>query len=109
MQSKALIIALTISLFQREQAMSQTSAVVSKPELKTACDCKEAIPLTIAKSTHYGPTEAPRSFGKVQEISTTDKDSELSFQEEHNSAWYLLSMKMDGSLAFTIVPTDTTN
>jgi outer membrane protein OmpA-like peptidoglycan-associated protein len=75
----------------------------------TACDCRDAIPLSINKYYHYGPAEAPRSYGKVQEITTTDKNSELSFAEEHNSAWYLLTMKLDGSLKFDIVPTDTSN
>lgn len=74
-----------------------------------ACDCEDAVPLTIAKASHYGPTQPPHGFGALQEISTPDKKSEISFAEEHNSAWYLLNIKIDGELEFEIIPVDTTD
>jgi outer membrane protein OmpA-like peptidoglycan-associated protein len=75
-----------------------------------AGDCIEAIPLTIVQSCKYGPTVPPKSYGKIQEISTADKkSSETSFVQEHNSAWYLLSIRYDGELTFDILPVDSMN
>ena len=77
-----------------------------KPQLNISGDCSDAIPLSIAQSCKYGPTLSPKSFGKVQEISTADKNSEVFFTREHNSAWYLLSIKYDGELTFEVIPVD---
>ncbi len=83
--------------------------VVLKKGLKTASDCRKAVPLTIAKTTKYGPNEASEGYGELQEITTKDKGSKTSFAQEHNSAWYLLTAKLDGQLEFEVAPTDTTN
>lgn len=77
--------------------------------LRTSCDCKTAVPLTIAKGSKYGPTQAPQSYGQLQEITTRDKNSEIAFEQEHNSAWYLLNIQVDGQLTFDIVPTDSSD
>lgn len=82
---------------------------IANVELRTVNDCNVAIPLTIAKSCHYGPTIPSKSYGKFQEITTSDKNSEISFSEEHNSAWYLLNIKFDGELTFEIIPVDSNN
>jgi outer membrane protein OmpA-like peptidoglycan-associated protein len=81
-----------------------------KPQdLKIAADCKDAVKLTITGESKYGPAKAPDGYGKIQEISTRDKNSETAFSEEHNSAWYVLTMRMDGEFQFEVVPLDITN
>ena len=81
----------------------------NKSELRIAGDCHDAVPITLVKPSQYGPTQSPHLFGAKQEITSTDRNSEVSFAQEHNSAWYLLSIKYDGELTFEIVPTDSTN
>lgn len=81
---------------------------IIKPELRIAGDCHDAVPITLVQPSKYGPTQSPGSFGQIQEISA-DKNSELSFAQEHNSAWYLLNIKYDGELGFDIIPTDSMN
>ena len=78
----------------------------AKPLPRISGDCRNAVTIAISQSCKYGPTEAPRSFGNVQEIVTSDKNSEVSFTQEHNSAWYLLIIKYDGELTFDVIPTD---
>ena len=97
----------TLFLFHVLYTFAQDALL--KSALKISCDCKDAIPLTIAGACKYGPTQAPVSYGKIQEINTTDKNSETSFIGEHNTAWYLLNIKFDGQLEFEIRPIDTTN
>jgi len=101
--SAGLILFHVLSLFSQEK-------VTRQPVLKKiAADCKDAIPLTLAWSCQYGPNQAPNSFGALQEITSSDKNSEVSFSQEHNSSWYLLKIRFDGELTFEIVPEDSTN
>ena len=81
---------------------------IIKPELKIAADCHDAIPITLVQPSKYGPTQSPHLFGSIQEFSA-DRNSEASFAQEHNSAWYLLNIKYDGELTFEIIPTDSMN
>ncbi len=76
---------------------------------KLACDCKDAVKINIVKSSTYGLTEVPLGFGSVQEIKSKNKSDKFSFEEEHNSAWYLLNINFDGEFVFEIIPQDTTN
>lgn len=96
-------------LFLFLNVFGAVSQKIVKPLLKISGDCNNAIPLTIGQPCKYGPTESPKSFGSVQEINTADKNSEVSFTQEHNSAWYLLNIKYEGELTFEIVPTDSTD
>ena len=82
------------------------SQKTAKPLPRISGDCRSAVSINISQSCKYGPTESPKSFGNVQEIVTGDKNSEVSFTQEHNSAWYLLNIKYDGELTFEIIPTD---
>ena len=84
---------------------SQNKAKNIAPKLKLiACDCKKAIKLTINVSTKYGPTVDTKGYGDIQEIPVHDKHSKYYFETEHNSAWYLLTINVDGELVFDIKP-----
>lgn len=72
-----------------------------------ACDCKDAIELKLTKAASCIYPNAPKGFG-IQEIKSTGK-ADQSFEEEHNTTWYLLSIKSDGELTFEITPFDSTN
>jgi len=89
--------------------LNGVSQTITKPLLKVGGDCHNAIPLTISQSCKYGPTEPPKSPENRQEISAADKNSEMSFTQVNNTAWYLLNIKYDGELTFEIVPTDSTD
>ena len=82
------------------------SQKAESPLLKISGDCHDAIPLTISQSCKYGPTESPKSSGNVKEIGTGDRNSELSFTQVNNTAWYTLNIRYDGELTFEIVPAD---
>ncbi|HEX8514763.1 MAG TPA: OmpA family protein [Bacteroidia bacterium] len=68
-------------------------------------DCRTAIPLTLDNRLVYGVTAAPSGHGEIQEIPKGNH----TFEQEHNSAWYLLSIRRDGEFVFDITPEDTTN
>jgi len=76
---------------------------------KIACDCKDAVQIKIEKNNRYGTTASPEGFGAIQEIVSSGQSDKMAFEKEHNSAWYLLSMKFDGEFVFEIVPEDTLN
>lgn len=75
------------------------------PPKPIACDCKQAVKLTVVWNTKYGPTIDTKGYGAIQEIPVKDKHSKYYFETEHNSAWYLLKMNAEGELVFDIVPT----
>jgi outer membrane protein OmpA-like peptidoglycan-associated protein len=102
MQVKNLFFTLLI-LFSGNIFAQTKPAAIGKP---IAGDCKNAIPLKLNNNLVYGVTIAPSGFGEVKEIRNGNK---LTFEEEHNTAWYLLSIEKSGELTFDIVPQDTTN
>lgn len=71
-----------------------------------SADCPQAIKINVTTGSYYGPTFPSNGFGQKQEFTTNNS---LTFEGEHNSAWYLLSVTRDGELVFEIVPQDTTN
>lgn len=81
-----------------------------KPVVQTkkaiAADCDKAILIDLGKVSSYGPTVAPDSCGKKQEIKHIRKNI---FETEHNTAWYLLNVVKDGEFIFEIIPDDTLN
>lgn len=85
-------------------ALSQVKPLPQKKPI--SADFKAAVPITINGSTAYGFTIAPDGPGKMQEI---PKGNSLLFEEEHNTAWYLLTMGRNGDLTFEIEPSDTLN
>jgi len=109
MRIKIILLLFTfISFFSAAQ--TKTTVPLKKPVSNQAkpisADCSIPIPITINVSTTYGPTVPPNEFGLVKEIDGRQKNA---FEEEHNSAWYLLSISKDGELGFEIVPVDTLN
>lgn len=91
----------------------KTKQIPNKPLQKlpppVSCDCKNAVKIAVGNSTIYGPTVSPVGYGDIQEISGSVKRDKLNFEKEHNSAWYLISMNVEGELVFEITPTDSTN
>jgi hypothetical protein len=87
-------------------AQNDTAAIAYKP---VAADCDRAIPLRVYKRATYGPTLAPQGSGELQEIVSQSKNSNTAFEQEHHSAWYLLTIMYDGELTFDITPQDTGN
>lgn len=81
----------------------------TSPLKPIACDCKQAIKLTIGWNYKYGPTVDTKGYGKIQEIPVSEKNSKYYFESEHNSAWYLLNINLDGDLILDIKPVDSTN
>lgn len=76
---------------------------------KNSCDCKDAVKINVDKTTTYGLTAPPTGFGSVKEIKSKNKSDKFSFEEEHNSSWYLLNINFDGEMVFEIIPQDTSN
>ncbi len=75
----------------------------------TNCDCKTAITINLLKKFKYGLTNAPNGFGSVMEIKAKNKSDKSAFEQEHNTAWYLLNINRDGELTLDIIPQDSTN
>lgn len=76
------------------------------PHKAFAGDCAAAISITINTNSYYGPTFPPDGFGKLQEIKNHPARI---FEEEHNTAWYVLNITRNGEFVFEIVPEDSTN
>ena len=98
-----------VSLFSFAQKKPATPS--SKPTINNApkpvvADCSKAIKINVSPGTAYGVTTTPKGFGELQEFKAKSK---LTFEEEHNSAWYLLTIGKEGELVFDITPQDTTN
>lgn len=74
---------------------------------KKATDCKDAILLNIDKYFAFNYITPPKGFG-IQEIISGNQNDKI-FEKEHNSTWFLLSIKNDGELIFEITPIDSTN
>lgn len=107
-----LLFALTaISTFAQKTVTGKTTPkpVASVIPGKISCDCKDAVKIDINKSAKYGETLAPKGFGTIKEITALNKSDKLSFEEEHNSAWYLLTLNFDGEFVFEIIPKDSSN
>ncbi|MES2591840.1 MAG: OmpA family protein [Bacteroidota bacterium] len=89
--------------------MKITAKSLPNGKLQTACDCRDAVNINVEKVTSYGLTIPPIGFGTIQEIKSKNKKDKFSFEEEHNTAWYLLNIKFEGDFVFEIIPQDTTN
>lgn len=105
-----IIVYLFTSVFCVSQAKSKETVVAKHPIAPTtkaiSSDCRKAIPILLNNNVIYGPTLSPNGFGDEQEFKT---NYSCTFEGEHNSAWYLLSVAKDGELVFDIIPRDTTN
>ena len=75
--------------------------VLEVPLPPRCADCFFAAPLQI--DVPFGPTEPPRGYGFVSEISRDDKVKNV-FEEEHNTVWYILEIPYSGKLCIDITP-----
>ncbi len=69
-------------------------------------DCKEAVVVQLNNGVICYSAKPLKGFGKTQEIQTK---SNLLFEQEHNTAWYLINILRNGEMVFEIAPYDTTN
>lgn len=100
----------SVSTFAQKKATQKVNStpVAAKPAA-TACDCKDAVKININKAAKYGETQSPKGFGGIQEITAKSKTDKLNFEQEHNSAWYLLTINIEGEFTFEITPKDSSN
>ncbi len=100
----------SVSLFSYAQKKAEIKPKkVNNPVTFTkpiSADCSNPIKINVAAGTNYGVTVPPKGFGEIQEFTFANS---LTFEGEHNSSWYLLSITRDGELVYEIVPQDTTN
>ncbi len=79
-------------------------------ELPVAADYSGATKLNFnGRKCVYGPTVAPKGFGKKNEFKACDKQDIYTFEKEHNSAWYIFSAPEDGNLLLEIIPENPKN
>lgn len=88
------------------QVKPAKGAPAALPRKPVSGDCASAIPINVNTGMWYGLTDAPSGHGAQQEMT---RHSPYLFEEEHNTAWYLLNITRTGMLSFTIVPEDTSN
>lgn len=88
--------------FAATAVFAQTDSLLKK----VYCDCDSAIKLDVFKWATYGFTKAPADFGNIQEIKAKAGTIKTAFEQEHHSAWYLLTVHNSGELIFEIIPED---
>ncbi len=72
---------------------------------KENADCIHAI---VLEDTIYGPSNAPKGYGNIMEI-TADKANKYYFEKEHNTVWYKFTVPQTCILTFEIIPEDIKN
>lgn len=78
--------------------------VISKSTASpVSADCKNAIPLGNTRKVSYGPTVAPKGFGKVMDIKACDKQDVFTFEKERNTSWYSFVTQDEGFLVIEII------
>ena len=91
-------------------SFSQKPAAKSVPKgAPVQPDCKNAIQLSTGKKGSYGPTVAPKGFGKVIDIKSCDERDVFTFEKERNSAWYYFVVPDDGDVILEITSLDPKN
>jgi len=65
-------------------------------------DCDRA--LFISTDSIFGPTNAPKNFGKILEFNENPKNSIHYFEKEHYSVWYKFEAQRTGEFIFEIIP-----
>ncbi|MEO6883211.1 MAG: OmpA family protein [Bacteroidia bacterium] len=68
-------------------------------------DCHNPVKLSVFEETKYGLTVSPQDVGKIKEL----KASKNTNAKMNHTAYYLLTMELNGELVFDIVPQDSTN
>ncbi|MFA6150566.1 MAG: OmpA family protein [Chitinophagaceae bacterium] len=95
-------LAFLLSAFAVAPAFAQSDSFLKK----VSCDCDSAILIKIFKLGAYSFTKAPSGFGRLQEITAKNNTTKTAFEQEHNSAWYLLEINNTGEMIFEITPKD---
>jgi outer membrane protein OmpA-like peptidoglycan-associated protein len=87
-------------------AFSQEKKAAKKaPKLwRIEADSRKAVKIPFFATGIYGPTVAPDGPGAVEEIKSSKKNDEYSFEREHNCAWYYFRALRDGDLVLEITP-----
>lgn len=94
------IILFALAFLNSKLSLAQADSLLKK----VSCDCDSAIHLTIFKESNYGYTQAPKGYGKTQEITAKSYSVKTAFEQEHHSAWYLLEFQKSGEFLFEIRP-----
>jgi len=100
--AKKLLFTFFLSLVFIFSSAQKLSAPPSQKRVPVFADCKNAIKLSSGRKASYGPTVAPKGFGKVSEITACDKQDIFTFEKEHNSAWYYFIVPDDGDVIIEI-------
>ncbi|MDR0972104.1 MAG: hypothetical protein LBM25_06955 [Bacteroidales bacterium] len=102
-----LFIGLGVDAQQKSNKKSKTKKSSKKVEVteiplpERCSDCFFAAPLYV--DVPFGPTEPPRGYGFVSEISRNSATQNV-FEAEHNSVWYIVTVPYNGSLCIDITP-----
>lgn len=107
--AKEFSLTLLLSLIIFFSSAQKPSPPPSQKTFPVFADCKNAILLSAGRKASYGPTVAPKGFGKVNEIAACDKQDVFVFEKEHNSAWYYFTVPDDGDLIIEIIPVNPKN
>ncbi len=75
--------------------------ILETPLPPRSADCFFAVPLQV--DVPFGPTEPPRGYGFVSEISPDAKTKNV-FQQENNTVWYILTIPYEGKLCIDLTP-----
>lgn len=98
-----------VTLSGGDASAQKPSASPPQKRLPVFADCNRAIKLSSGRKVSYGPTVAPKGFGKLNEIAACDKQDIFTFEKEHNSAWYYFSVPDDGDVIIEITPVNPKN
>ena len=98
-----------VTLSGVEVSAQTPSGPTPQKRLPVFADCISAIKLSSGRKESYGPTLAPKGFGKVNEIKACDKQDVFVFEKEHNSAWYHFTVPEDGDAIIEITPVNPRN
>lgn len=103
---KTIFLSCFLALFLGPFAVAPAFAQSDSFLKKVSCDCDSAIAIKIFKLGAYGYTKAPAGIGRLQEITAKTTTAKTAFEQEHNSAWYLLEINNTGEMVFEITPKD---
>jgi outer membrane protein OmpA-like peptidoglycan-associated protein len=93
---------LLFSVFLIPSIAQKPSAKPVQKKMPVEADCKNAIKLSSTRKGSYGPTVAPKGFGKVMDIKACDAQDIFTFEKERNSAWYYFVVPDDGDVIIEI-------
>lgn len=81
----------------------------AQTNVATNSDCTNAIEIQLRKSIIYKSKSPPVGYGKVMEIKSNGNADNKAFDEEHNTAWFILNIEYNGEIVFDIIPDEYSN